>query len=257
MNRPPGPKRSRASLTAAVLCAAAAVPLAIPALAEARFGDETLRRGDTGADVRGLQRTLTDAGYETGVDGQFGRKTYRNVRAFESAEDRRVDGKVTPSDATALKAAADESDSPESPDSAPATGKATIGDDGLAVAPSDAPPEVKAAIEAGNEIATAPYKYGGGHGRRMRDTGYDCSGSISNALRRAGLMKGSMASGAMARYGSAGRGDWITVYANPGHAYMVIAGLRFDTSARRRGGSRWTTQRRSTSGYVARHPDGF
>jgi len=243
-------------LIAALLCAAA-VPLTVPALAEARFGEETLRKGDTGADVRGLQRTLTDAGYETGVDGQFGRETYRNVRAFESAEDRRVDGKVTPRDATALKAAADEGeDSPESPEGAPATGKATI-EDGLAVAPSDAPPEVKAAIEAGNEIATAPYKYGGGHGRRMRDTGYDCSGSISYALRSAGLMKRSMSSGDMVRYGSAGRGEWITVYANSGHAYMTIAGLRFDTSARKRGGSRWTTQRRSTSGYVARHPDGF
>ena len=257
MNPRPGPKRSRASLTAALLCAAA-VPLTVPALAEARFGDETLRKGDSGSDVRGLQRTLTDAGYETGADGQFGRQTYRNVRAFEDAEDRRVDGKVTPSDATALKTAADESeDTAESPESPPVTGKATLGDDGLAVPPSDAPPEVKAAIEAGNEIATAPYKYGGGHGRQMRDSGYDCSGSISYALRKAGLMKRSMPSGAMARYGSAGRGDWITVYANSGHAYMVIAGLRFDTSARKRGGNRWTTQRRSTSGYVARHPDGF
>ncbi len=254
MNPRPGPKRSRASLAAALLCAAA-VPLTVPALAEARFGDETLRKGDTGADVRGLQRTLTVAGYRTGVDGQFGRQTYRNVRAFESAEDRRVDGKVTPSDATALKTAAEESE--DSPQEQPTTGKATLGDDGMAVAPSDAPPEVKAAIAAGNEIATAPYKYGGGHGRRMRDSGYDCSGSISYALRKAGLMKSSMPSGAMARWGSAGRGDWITVYANSGHAYMMIAGLRFDTSARKRSGNRWTTRPRSRSGYRARHPAGF
>jgi cell wall-associated NlpC family hydrolase len=254
MNRPTGPKRCRASLTAALLCAAA-IPLTVPALADARFGDETLRRGDTGADVRGLQRTLTRAGYETGVDGQFGRQTYRNVRAFESAEDRRVDGKVTPSDATALKTAAQESG--DSPQDEPTTGRATLDDEGMAVAPSDAPAEVKAAIEAANEIATAPYKYGGGHGSRMRDSGYDCSGSISYALRKAGLMKSAMSSGAMTRYGSAGRGDWITVYANSGHAYMVIAGLRFDTSARKRDGNRWTTRPRSRSGYVARHPDGF
>lgn len=256
MNPRPGPKRSRASLTAALLCAAA-VPLTVPALAEARFGEETLRKGDTGADVRGLQRTLTDAGYETGVDGQFGRETYRNVRAFESAEDRRVDGKVTPTDATALKAAADESeDSPESPESAPATGKATI-EDGLAVAPSDAPPEVKAAIEAGNEIATAPYKYGGGHGRRMRDTGYDCSGSMSYVLRKAGLLRRALASGGFTRYGEAGRGEWITTYANSGHSYMVIAGLRFDTTSRKRTGNRWNTQRLSARGYTVRHPDGL
>jgi len=253
MNPRTGPKRCRASLIAALLCTAAA-PLAVPGPAQARFGDETLRKGDSGADVRGLQRTLTKAGYRTGVDGQFGRQTLSKVRAFESDEDRRVDGKVTPSDATALKEAAQSEDSTQE---APATGEATLDSDGMAIAPADAPAEVKAAIEAGNEIAKAPYKYGGGHGRQMRDSGYDCSGSISYALRKAGLMKSSMPSGAMARWGSAGRGDWITVYANSGHAYMTIAGLRFDTSARKRGGNRWTTQPRSPRGYVARHPEGF
>jgi len=255
MNPSTGPERARVSLTAAALCAAA-VALAIPGLAEASFGDQTLRKGDSGRDVRILQRTLTDAGYETGVDGQFGRETYRNVRSFESAEDRRVDGKVTPPDASALQAAAEEGeDTPESP--APATGKATLGEDGLAVAPADAPPEVKAVIEAGNEIATAPYKYGGGHGTRLKDSGYDCSGSMSYALRKAGLQKGALASGGYTRYGAAGRGAWITTYANSGHSYMVVAGLRFDTSSRKRTGNRWNTRGTSSRGYTVRHPDGF
>jgi len=255
MNPSPGPKRTRVPLAAAFLLAAA-VPLAAPGLAEARFGAETLRKGDSGADVRGLQRTLTDAGYETGVDGQFGRETYRNVRSFESAEDRRVDGKVTPTDASALKAVAAEGAGASEP-TAPVTGKATLGDDGLAVAPTDAPPEVKAAIEAGNEIATAPYRYGGGHGERLKDSGYDCSGSMSYVLRKAGLLKRSMASGGFTRYGEAGRGAWITTYANSGHAYMVVAGLRFDTSSRKRTGNRWNIQRTSPRGYVVRHPAGF
>jgi len=179
------------------------------------------------------------------------------VRSFESAEDRRVDGKVTPKDAQTLKTVAEREEGEQPETEAPATGKATLGDDGLAVAPADAPPEMKAVIEAGNEIATAPYKYGGGHGKRLMDSGYDCSGSMSYALRKAGLQKGSLASSGYTRYGEAGRGEWITTYANSGHSYMVVAGLRFDTSSRKRTGNRWNTQGRSASGYVVRHPDGF
>jgi len=256
MNPSPGPKRARVSLTVAVVFAAA-LPLTAPGLAHAAFGDETLRKGDSGRDVRTLQRTLTEAGYETGADGQFGRETYRNVRSFEDAEDRHVDGKVTPKDATTLKAVAEREEAEQPETEAPATGRATLGEDGLTVAPADAPPEVKAVIEAGNEIATAPYKYGGGHGERLKDSGYDCSGSMSYVLRKAGLLKRSMASGGFTRYGKAGRGAWITTYANSGHAYMVVAGLRFDTSSRKRSGNRWATQRRSASGYVVRHPAGF
>ena len=161
----------------------------LPAAAEARFGDQTLRRGDSGRDVKTLQRTLTRAGYRTGADGEFGRRTERNVRRFEGEEERRIDGRVTPADARALKAVADRGDAEpvaEQPGS-----KATLGEDGLAIAPADAPPEVKAVIEAGNEIARKPYKYGGGHATK-RDSGYDCSGSMSFALREAGLMKGSL-----------------------------------------------------------------
>ena len=86
-------------------------------------------------------------------------------------------------------------------------------------------------IAAGNRIAKKPYKYGGGHAK-LRDSGYDCSGSVSYALRGGKLMRGAMDSGGFMRWGRSGRGTWITIRANRGHAYMIVAGLRFDTSGR-------------------------
>jgi hypothetical protein len=127
---------------------------------------------------------------------------------------------------------------------------------GLAIPPADAPAAVKAAIRAGNRIAKKPYRYGGGH-RLLNDSGYDCSGSVSYALRGARLMSSSLASTGFMSWGRRGPGRWITVRANAGHAYMVIAGLRFDTSARGIGGSRWTAQMRSPRGYAATHPPGL
>ncbi len=111
-------------------------------------------------------------------------------------------------------------------------------------------------IAAGNEIAKKPYKYGGGHAKQ-RDSGYDCSGSISYALREAGLMKGAMDSGGFMRFGEPGRGAWITIRANRGHAYMIVAGLRFDTSARKRAAPAGPRKMRSARGYRGRHPDGL
>jgi hypothetical protein len=139
---------------------------------------------------------------------------------------------------------------------APAGGKGRVTSSGLALAPADAPAQVKAIIAAGNRIATKPYKYGGGHGRWI-DSGYDCSGSVSFALRGARLISSPLASGGFMSWGRRGRGTWVTVRANSGHAYMVVAGLRFDTSARKQGRSRWTTQMRSARGYVGRHPAGL
>ena len=111
-------------------------------------------------------------------------------------------------------------------------------------------------ISAANRIATAPYKYGGGHGS-YRDSGYDCSGSISYALHYAGLLRTPLDSSGLMSYGLPGRGRHVTIYAHPGHAYMVVDGRRFDTSAIRETGSRWTSTHRSSAGYVVRHPRGL
>ena len=256
----------RALLAGALL----ALPLSAPAIADAQLGDQTLSKGDSGADVKELQRELRTAGYRTSVDGEFGNDTARRVRAFEGNEQLRVDGKVTPADAQKLQAVTNRGENgeeeiptggstptkEETTKTAPGA-KATLGADGFAVAPAGAPAQVKTAIAAGNEIAKSPYVYGGGHGTSMKASGYDCSGSISYALRKAGIMKSSLASGPMMRFGESGPGQWITLYANSGHAYMVIAGLRFDTSARKQDGTRWSDEARSSKGYTARHPEGF
>lgn len=134
--------------------------------------------------------------------------------------------------------------------------RATITADGLAVAPIDAPGPVQQVIEAGDKIAKLPYRFGGGHATFV-DTAYDCSGSLSYALAAAGLVGATMDSTTLSRWGDAGPGRWITVYSNPGHTFMMIAGVRFDTSSRGVGGSRWTAAGRSTAGFVARHPPGL
>jgi cell wall-associated NlpC family hydrolase len=134
--------------------------------------------------------------------------------------------------------------------------KAEVLKNGVALPPLEAPPEVRAIFEAGNTIARSPYKWGGGHGK-WQDNGYDCSGSVSYALASAGLLDRPMASGPLMRYGKPGKGKWITIYSNPGHVWMVVAGVRFDTVARGQTGSRWINSMTDTSGYVARHPPGF
>jgi len=133
--------------------------------------------------------------------------------------------------------------------------------DGLAYPPAEAPIEVKEAIWAGNEIVGKPYKYGGGHAR-LRDSGYDCSGTVSYALIGGGLLEGTpLDSSSFMKWGAAGVGDWVTVYTNPGHAFVVIAGLRLDTSAAGdpsgNKGPQWRPTLRSTKGFKARHPEGF
>jgi cell wall-associated NlpC family hydrolase len=236
--------------------ALALVSLALlPSAAEAaKFGSRTLRQGSHGSDVKTLQRYLGKVGQRTSVDGQFGRGTKRSVKRFEKASHRRSDGVVTRRDARVLKR---EAKSARVQQPTPQVGKATLTSDGLAVAPSDAPPAVQQIIAAGNKIAKKPYKYGGGHGK-FNDTGYDCSGSVSYALHGAGLLDTPMDSTDLESFGSKGRGQWVTIRANSGHAYMIVAGLRFDTSgASSRDGSRWTDEMRSARGYVGRHPDGL
>ena len=141
-------------------------------------------------------------------------------------------------------------------------GRAKISKDGrTAIAPVDAPPEVVAAIRWANRITTKRYRYGGGH-RSFRSSGYDCSGAVSYALRGARLVSSPLDSSSYMRWGKRGKGNWITVYTNPGHAYVVIAGLRFDTSSggdRRTSGRgpRWRYTHRSSRGYRARHAPGL
>src|SRR3954464_12471081 len=119
--------------------------------------------------------------------------------------------------------------SPDDPQFQPA-GKAKLVS-GMAIPPADAPPEVVNAINAANAIAGKPYKYGGGHAV-VEDSGYDCSGSVSYALRGAGLLTTPLDSSSFMRWGLAGKGKWFTIYTNPGHAFVIIAGLRFDTGMR-------------------------
>ncbi|MDX6582863.1 MAG: peptidoglycan DL-endopeptidase RipB [Solirubrobacterales bacterium] len=128
--------------------------------------------------------------------------------------------------------------------------------DGTAVAPLEAPDIVATVIAAGNEIATKPYKWGGGHGA-WRDKGYDCSGSVSFALAGAGLMTSPLVAAQFMHWGAKGPGKWITIYANGGHTFMVVAGLRFDTSGAT-GGTRWQpADGRSYAGFAQRHPPGL
>lgn len=136
-------------------------------------------------------------------------------------------------------------------------GKTAVVHSGRAVAPPSAPPEVRAAIEAGNQIAGLPYRMGGGHAR-PHDTAYDCSGASSYVLREAGLLSGAIPSTSFRSYGERGHGDWISVYARKGHVFLVVAGLRFDTGyGAGAKGPRWTTMSRPADGCVIRHPEGL
>jgi hypothetical protein len=137
------------------------------------------------------------------------------------------------------------------------TAKARLLPNGMLIPPKSAPPRVKAVIKAADRIRTKPYIWGGGHGRWW-DRGYDCSGSVSYALHGGKFLESPLPSGPMEHWGLEGEGRWITVYANAGHAYAVIAGYRWDTSGNSEGtGPRWHEDLRDNVGFVARHPAGF
>jgi len=143
---------------------------------------------------------------------------------------------------------------------APVNGQtAKLGSDGLAAAPSGAPQAVKDVIAAANSIANMPYVWGGGHGS-FESSGYDCSGAVSFALHGGGLISSPLDSTGLTTLGEPGAGNWITVYGNSGHAYAVIAGLRWDTSGTGGSGPSWSTDTVSfqdPSAFVARHPSGL
>jgi cell wall-associated NlpC family hydrolase len=137
--------------------------------------------------------------------------------------------------------------------------QATLTPDGLAVAPIDAPAAVQEVIAAGNQIARLPYRYGGGH-MTYEDTAYDCSGSISYVFAAAHLLNQTVVSGQLENWGKPGPGKWITVFANAGHTFMYVAGLRFDTVALAETGSRWSDRSADEpdlSTFAVRHPPGL
>jgi peptidoglycan hydrolase-like protein with peptidoglycan-binding domain len=191
----------------------------------------TLRRGTSGDDVMTLQRELRTLGYRMSADGEYGTKTVRGVRRYERKAGITVDGVVDPAEAQQIAQAA-------------GSAGATQGTGAVAQI-----------IQAGNQIASAPYEYGGGHNDGFTDSGYDCSGSVSYALHGAGLLKAPLDSGEFMSWGAPGPGQWVTIYANEGHVYMVVAGLRFDTSGA--DPSRWQSDARSSSGYTVVHPPGL
>lgn len=248
------------------ICAISAglIALLAPAAAEARLGDRTLSVGDRGRDVKHAQRYLTRAGIRTTDDGVYGRRTARKVRRFERSANRRVDGRLQRADARALKRAArrartrGDGGAGQTPNQGTASGsKAELSSDGrTAVAPADAPQEVKDVIAAANRITRKPYRYGGGH-RSFEDSGYDCSGAVSYALHGADLIDAPRDSTGLMSWGRSGAGKWITVYGKSSHAYIVIAGLRFDTSGKGEEGPRWRREAAPTRGYAVRHPKGL
>ncbi len=255
-----------ALMTVAALAAFVAVPS--QARGVTRLGERTLAPGATGRDVGVLQQYLTRARVETPVTRAFDATTGRSVRRFERAVRVRVDGVVTPADARRLRArvahiAADLGGGPggaavgQRPRDGGVVGKAKLAADGTAIPPLDAPDVVRDVIAAGNRIAHKPYVYGGGHGS-WSSSGYDCSGSVSYALHGGRLLNTQLTSGDLAGWGRGGKGRWITIYANGGHAYMTVAGLRFDTSMRGSDtGSRWQKALRSNGGFTVRHPTGL
>ena len=137
--------------------------------------------------------------------------------------------------------------------------QATLTSTGLAVAPINAPASVQAVIQAGNEIAHLPYVWGGGHARYI-DNGYDCSGSLSFVLGAGGILGTTMTSGELAHWGAPGPGKWVTIFANDGHTFMYVAGLRFDTVALAQTGTRWSNRSANEpdlNTFAVRHPPGL
>jgi peptidoglycan hydrolase-like protein with peptidoglycan-binding domain len=193
-----------------------------------------------GSSVALLQRRLGVA-----ADGVFGPGTARAVKRFQRAHGLTADGVVGPSTWAALGVRGKR----------PVLKRASLRGGGVSVVPRHVV-LLRRAIAAANRIQFKPYVYGGGHSS-FRAAGYDCSGTVSYVLHGMGRLDVPMDSSELMHYGKPGPGRHITIYANPGHAFMVIDGRRYDTSVRARSGSRWGPGTRSTAGYVARHPAGM
>jgi peptidoglycan hydrolase-like protein with peptidoglycan-binding domain len=220
------------------------------------LGERTLKQGMRGHDVRVLQGYLTVAGFPTSIDGDFGPGTKANAIKFESAHQLAADGVVTYAQTRVLRQVV------STALVGGAVSQATINSDGTATAPSGAPPAVQAMIAAANQIIDKPYIYAGGHGK-WNDNGYDCSGAVSFALHGAGMLSSPEDSTELESYGAPGPGKWVTIYADSGHTWIVIAGIAFDTAhygPTTPGGTgpRWlsnpTGNLADGGNYVVRHP---
>jgi hypothetical protein len=141
--------------------------------------------------------------------------------------------------------------------------KAELRSTGRAVAPRDAPRAVVDAVTAANEISDRPYAevHWPSH---IGNPTYDCSSSTSHVLWGAHVFgTAPWVSGQLERFGEPGPGRWITVYANRDHAFVIVAGLRFDTArydtgpSRGQSGPRWRIGPRPTDGFAVRHPAGL
>lgn len=193
-----------------------------------------------GSGVEALQRALG-----IGADGDFGPATEKALKRWQASKGLEADGIAGP----ATRAALGLGDGPV----LKRGGKEGGGDRSNG---SWADQKIAQMIAAGNRIQSTPYIYGGGHGS-FEDSGYDCSGSVSYVLHGAGLLDSPLASGGFTSWGEPGPGKRVTIYANAGHAYMVIDGRRFDTSGASAAGTRWQPNDRSSAGYVAVHPAGL
>jgi peptidoglycan hydrolase-like protein with peptidoglycan-binding domain len=229
----------------------------------AHLGERTLRQGMKGHDVRVLQSYLTIAGYPTTVDGQFGPMTKASTVSFEQANGLPANGVMNYKDSLVLRQTVAKAMTSTASTSTP-TAKATVNSDGTVTPPAGAPEIVQQVIAAANQIIDTPYIYGGGHAS-FTDSGYDCSGAVSYALHGGNLISAPEDSTELESYGAPGAGKWITVYADAGHAFIVIAGLAFDTAhygPTTPGGSgpRWLTASNATANlsdggdYIVRHP---
>ena len=187
------------------------------------LGDRTLCEGMRGHDVRVLQAYLTVAGFGAVVDGDFGPDTLQSVIAFEQERGLDANGVVTYAVSQDLRAAV------AAVQASPPTGKVRINADGTATAPADAPPAVQEMIAAANQIIDTSYCVGGGHGS-WNSSCYDCSGSVSFVLHGAGLLSSPEDSTGLESWGSPGPGQWVTVYADASHAFIVVGGRAFDTA---------------------------